>query len=205
MVMEHVHISHGITKLGADIPSVSLPAGITCDPNAPCYKKCYARRGRFAFKHNKDLLQKNLMIWQQAPNQFESDVKIAAFHARFFRYFSSGDIPDERFLKMMVSIANELPQTEFLAFTKKYHLINTYINENGNFPSNLHIVLSAWGDWLPSNPHTLPVAYIRFKNGDNSKIPESAFQCPKYCGDCVMTGCSCWNLQKGDSVCFAEH
>ena len=203
--MEHVHISHGITKLGADIPSVSFPAGITCDPDAPCFKKCYARKGRFSFPNVKNLLALNLMIWKEAPEQFETDIKISAFHSRFFRYFSSGDIPDASFFDMMVRVANELPNTQFLAFTKKAWIVNTYVKQHGDIPGNLRVVFSAWGDWAPDNPNNFPVAYIRFKNGDNSGIPDSAWQCPKYCGDCVMTGCSCWDLQKGESVCFAEH
>ncbi len=205
MITEHVHISHGVTKLGADIPSVSLPVGITCDPNAPCFRKCYARRGRFAFKHNKDLLMKNFGIWKEDPEFFEREVVIGAYCAKFFRWFSAGDLPDDSFFKMMVSIAEQLPGTSFLAFTKKYSIVNTYIRENGELPQNLHVVFSAWGYWLPDNPYNLPVAYIRFKDGDNEMIPADAKICPKYCGDCVMSGCSCWDLQKGESVCFAEH
>lgn len=206
MIMEHVHISHGVTKLGADIPSVSLPVGITCDPNAPCFKKCYARRGRFAFKHNKELLMKNYMIWKEDPEFFEREVKIGAFCSKFFRWFSSGDIPDMAFFQMMVRIAKDIPGTRFLAFTKKYAIVNTYIKEtNENLPENLRVVFSAWGCWLPDNPYNMPVAYIRFKDGDDSMIPRDAKICPKYCGDCVMSGCSCWDLQKGESVCFTEH
>lgn len=204
-VRERVHISHGVTKLGADIPSVSFPAVITCDPNAPCFKKCYARKGRFAFKRNKDLLQKNLDIWKSDPSGFFFDVKFSAFHSRFFRYFSSGDIPDADFFASMVDLALELPDTRFLAFTKKADIVNTYISDHGDLPQNLCIVFSAWGSWVPHNPYGLPIAYIRFKTGDSGYIPENARPCPKYCGDCVTTGCSCWDLRKGESVCFVEH
>ena len=38
MLYDHVHISHGVSKLGADIPSVSLPVGVTCRADAPCFK-----------------------------------------------------------------------------------------------------------------------------------------------------------------------
>ena len=41
--MQNVSISKGNSKMGR-IASVSLPAGITCNPSAPCYKACYARR-----------------------------------------------------------------------------------------------------------------------------------------------------------------
>lgn len=204
MVTDHVHISKGVTKLGTDIPSVSLPPVLSCRPDAPCFKKCYARRGRFAFPHNKSLLQMNLDIWNEDPVQFERDVIIAAFHSRFFRWHSAGDIPDAKYLNMMVSVAEKLPDTKFLCFSKKYEIINDYLDTYSAFPKNLSIVLSAWGDFRPDNPHNLPMAYVRFKCGQTD-IPPSAFQCSKYCGDCVMSGCSCWDLQIGQSVCFNEH
>ena len=205
MLKDRVHISHGITKLGADIPSVSFPIVKSCNPDAPCFKKCYARRGRFSFPHNKDLLERNLTIWKESPDRFELELKIAAFHSRFFRYFSSGDIPDESFFEMMVRVARELPDTQFLAFTKKGYIVNQYIDQHGDLPENLHMVFSAWGNWMQENPYQFPVAYIRFKHELSGPVPDSAHQCRKYCGDCVMTGHSCWNLEKGESVCFTEH
>lgn len=204
MVIEHVHISKGVTKLGTDIPSVSLPPVLSCREDAPCFKRCYARRGRFAFQHNKSLLQRNLDIWNEDPEQFRRDAIIAAFHSRFFRWHSAGDIPDAKYLDMMVAIAEQLPDTKFLCFTKKYELVNAYLDSHGSFPDNLSIVLSAWGKFVPENPHNLPIAYVRFKN-QQTEIPPSAFQCSNYCGDCVMSGCSCWDLQRGQSVCFNEH
>ena len=120
MTTEHVHISKGITKLGADIPSVSLPPVVTCRCGAPCASshKCYAMKGRWRFGHNKELLRTNLDIWKSDPESFRRDVFIAAFHSRFFRWHSSGDIPDENYLGMMVALAQELPDTRFLCFTK---------------------------------------------------------------------------------------
>ena len=211
MTYEHVHISRGNTKLGADIPSVNLPAGCTCRPDAPCYSKCYARKGRFSFPHNKELVETNLQLWHEEPIQYQRDVTIAAFKAKYFRWHSSGDIPDAEYFQMMVDVAERIPDTKFLCFTKKYEIVNAYIEGAGDLPSNLSVVFSAWGDWLPDNPYGLPVAYIRFKK-DQADIPEHALQCPKYCGDCVMSGCSCWDLKRGfrddgevDCVVFDEH
>ena len=58
----HVKISNGNTKMG-NIPSVSLPAGITCRPDCSCQDKCYAKKlerirksVREAYRHNYDLL-----------------------------------------------------------------------------------------------------------------------------------------------------
>lgn len=204
MMMEHVHISRGVTKLGADIPSVSLPVGLTCRADAPCFKQCYARHGRFAFRHNKELLQKNLDVWKNDKEQFERDVLIAAFHSRFFRWHSAGDIPDRSYLDMMVRVAEQLPDVSFLAFTKKFEMVNSYLDEHHTFPQNLHVVLSAWGSFQLQNPFHLPVAYVRLKNQECT-IPEDALACSKYCGDCVISGRSCWDLKCGQSVCFNQH
>ena len=180
MITDHVHISH-VTKLGGSIPCVNLPAVETCREDAPCFKKCYGRKGRFAFSHNKSLLQRNLAIWKEEPNQYERDVTIAAFHSRFFRWHSSGDIPDLSYLRMMVRVARALPNTRFLCFTKRYEWVDQVMWEC-DFPKNLQIVLSAWGDWQPDNPRNLPVAYIRFKKGETNNIPETAHSCRKFCG-----------------------
>lgn len=202
--MNHVHISRGNSKLGPNIPSVNLPPVVTCRIDAPCIKKCYARKGRFSMNHNKELLKNNLEIWKTNPAQYEHDIlNGACFHA-FFRYHSAGDIPDANYLKMMVRVAYALPNTRFLAFTKKFELVNGYIAEHGALPENLKIVFSAWGCFLPENPYNLPVAYIRFKKCE-CDIPQNAHHCSKFCGDCVMSGMSCWDLNCGESVYFDEH
>lgn len=200
----HVHISYHVSKLGVDIPSVNLPVGCTCRPDAPCFKKCYARRGRFCFQHNKACLQNNLELWCCEPDVFEHEVSLAALRSGFFRWHSSGDIPDAKYLDMMVRISRNLRATRFLAFTKKYELINAWLDANGALPFNLAIVLSAWGKFLPDNPHNLPMAYIRFKN-ENAPIPVSLRECPSYCGNCVTSGMSCWDLKPGEAVVFNEH
>ena len=201
-----MHISRGITKLGANIPSVNLPPGTTCRPDAPCYRLCYARRGRFSFSHNKDLVQKNLQLWQENPELYERDVECAAWMSRFFRFHSSGDIPDENYLRMMVLVALRCPRTSFLCFTKKYELVNAYIAENGAraIPKNLRIVFSAWADFVPENPYNLPMAYIKL-NTQDCAIPETARPCEGYCGECVLSGHSCWDLEPGESVYFKQH
>lgn len=137
---------------------------------------------------------------------FKRDVMIAAFCSRFFRWHSSGDIPDENYLSMMVDLAQQLPHTNFLCFTKKFELVNHYLDNHKSFPKNLSMVLSAWGSsFIPENPYNLPVAYVRFRKGDQGFIPDDAIKCNGYCGECTLTGDSCWDLKPGQSVCFNEH
>lgn len=207
MLTDHVYVSRNNSKLGAAIPSINLPPAVTCRPDAPCAGKCYAQKGRFRFANVKTKSEQNLQVWQQSPEFYAASIRIAAFHSRFFRWHSSGDIPDLRYLAMMVQIAQQLPDTKFLCFTKKYELVNHYLSLPGaSLPSNLTIVFSAWGDFLPENPHRLPVAYIRFRDQpDDPRIPQDAYPCPNFCGECVTTGGSCWDLKPGQSVCFNEH
>lgn len=203
-MFDHVKVSRHNTKLGEGIPSVNLKPECTCRKDVPCYKKCYARKGRFIFGSNKEILQSNYDTWVADPERFEREIIKTAFFSKFFRWHSAGEIPDVKYLDMMVRIARKIPDTRFLCFTKKYDLIDTYIDENGELPQNLTIILSAWGYFLPENPHNLPVAYIRFKQG-SCPIPEDALECPKYCGDCTLTKHSCWDLKHGQSVVFNEH
>ena len=171
--MEHVHISTKISKLGTGIPALNLPAGITCRADAPCTKKCYACKGRFLFQNVKESCMRNLRIWQEDPLRFEKEVAGIARFAQYFRWHSSGDI------------------------------VNAYLNAGNLLPENLSIVYSAWGDFIPENPHNLPMAYVRFKKGE-CVIPEYAMECTGYCGECV-SGKSCWSMGKGEAVVFNEH
>jgi hypothetical protein len=204
MQANHTFISVTNSKLGAHIPCVNLPAITTCIKDAPCARKCYARRGHMALAKVKEKSEINLALWLTEPSMFERDLKIEAFPYRFFRWHSSGDIPDAAYLIMMVRIAHELPGTQFLAFTKKFELVNAYLGEHGNLPDNLTIVFSAWGDWLPDNPFNLPEAHIIFKNM-KLPVPQGAAICPRYCGDCVQTGKSCWDMNYGGRIYFHEH
>lgn len=201
--MQILHISHNNGKLGPNIPSVNLPAVTTCRHNAPCAKKCYARKGNMAFPAVRQRAESNLALWEQNPGKYEQDIIGAAFHSRYFRWHSSGDIPDAKYLDMMLRVAHKLPKTSFLVFTKQWEYINNMMDRVEK-AQNLQIVLSAWGEMIPPNPHNLPMAHIRFKK-DAVSLPEGSLECPKYCGDCVMTEKSCWSLGTGEHVCFNEH
>jgi hypothetical protein len=199
-----VNISIANSKLGARIPSVNLPPVLSCNPNAPCAPECYACKARFLLPNVKNTLAENWALWNENPAAYEAGVQMAAEKAEFFRWHSAGDIPSPAYLQMMVRIAESTPRCTFLAFTKQYGIVNSYLTEHA-LPENLRIVFSAWDGWPLDNPNNLPVAYVRLKKGNVDAIPENAQKCPKYCGDCVHSGKSCWHLQKGEAVVFDEH
>ena len=121
----NVKISNGNAKMGA-IPSVSLPAGVTCRSDCECSKKCYAKRlermrpsVRQAYKHNYDLLNSD-------PNTYWREVEASIMMSRFFRFHVSGDIPDATYFEHMVDIARTNTHCEILCFTKKYDIVNSH-------------------------------------------------------------------------------
>ncbi|EHF00009.1 GP88 family protein [Enterocloster citroniae] len=198
-------ISTGISKLGASIASVNLPVGETCRRDAPCNRKCYALRGNFAFDRVKESLRKNLMAYQDNPQGYFNviDSVLTMVPYKYFRWHSSGDIPDQQYLELMCKLARKHRFTRFLCFTKKYELVNEYLDRRRK-PSNLILVFSNWGRWRCENPHNLPTSWVRL-NDSECEIPDDAIECTGYCGKCVTTENSCWSLKPGQSVWFKKH
>jgi hypothetical protein len=196
-----ITISKGNSKMGA-IPSVSLPACITCNPSAPCFKACYAAKIERIYKSAKDSYIRNLDILKADPASYWIQVKAAAMVNRFFRYHVSGDIPNKEYFNNMVKLAEELPGTQFLAFTKQYNIVNQFINDGGKIPHNLKIIFSNWGTWKCENPHGLPVCEIIFP-GD--EIPEEWKICGGNCTECACRGIGCWEIKKGDTIAIYKH
>ena len=196
-----VSISKGNSKMGA-IPSVSLPAGVTCNPSAPCFSLCYAMRIARRYKESRDAYSRNLDILQADPGAYWLQVKAAAMVTRYFRYHVSGDIPNAEYFAEMVKLAHELPNTNFLAFTKQYYIVNEFVNNGGAIPSNLKILFSNWGAWKCENPHRLPECEIILKG---SQPAEDWKICGGNCTECACCGIGCWELKSGETIAIYQH
>ena len=200
--MSTIKISPGNSKLGA-IPSVSLPAVVTCR-ECDCHKKCYARKlerlrpaVRNAYQHNLDILISD-------PDTYWREVEASIMMSRFFRFHVSGDIPDASYFNKMAEIAERNPHCQILCFTKKYEIVNDYIADNWALPDNLHLIFSAWDNLLMENPYNLPMAYVCFRDG-HTDAPSWAYLCNGNCTECAKTEGGCWNLKAGEAVVFNEH
>lgn len=200
--MGTVKISPGNTKLGA-IPSVSLPAVKTCRA-CDCNKKCYAKKLERIRKSVRDAYQHNLDVLTYNKDTYWREVEAAVMLSRFFRFHVSGDIPDRDYLEHMVEVAKRNPHCEILCFTKKYELVNEYLDMWSFFPDNLHMILSGWTGLPMVNPHGLPEAHVIFKDGSTT-ARQDAIPCNGNCSDCAMTDGGCWSLKKGEQVVFHEH
>jgi hypothetical protein len=102
----------------------------------------------------------------------------------------------------MLQTARELPETNFLCFTKRYSIVNEFIERYGELPENLHLIFSEWEGLELDNPHNVPTAAVIFKGQeprDNWKV------CPGNCSECAARGVGCWELKPGETIAFYEH
>lgn len=199
--------SNAISKTGKCILTASFPVGETCRKDAPCYKRCYGRKGHMRCSSYMKSMQENLRLYQMNPEYYyvliSSELTMIPY--KYFRWFVTGDMPDGAFLEQIaVRLAIEHPNTQFLMFTKKFEYVNSFLERGKQIPSNLNVVFSAWGNFLPENPYNLPVSYVRFLANDketNENIPADAKECSGKCYNCM----DCWNLRYGESVVFNRH
>lgn len=174
-------INNNNGKTGRGCLTLSLPAQTTCRCDAPCQKGCYCLKGHQIFTNVISAYYRNWRLWNENHALFEEMVTNLVKYSgiKLFRWHDAGDIPDMEYLKMMTRIAKSLPDVRFLAYTKKYELINTYLDVEKSFPENLTVRFSYWDkDWEVDNRHNLPVAYVDFKDkSKNPELPTKAFHC----------------------------
>ena len=195
-----VSISKGNSKMGY-IPSVSLPPIVTCAQGCACAKKCYAAKLCRIYGTVRKAYNRNLEILKNDIDNYFTQVKAAAMVNKYFRFHVSGDIPNMDYLDRMVKLAQELPGTTFLAFTKQYTFINNYL-QGATIPDNMKIIFSEWPGMAMENPHNLPVAHVIFRGSapaDHWKI------CGGNCSECACRGVGCWELKAGEHIAFYEH
>lgn len=207
MKMNGINITQSNTKLGGFIPQVNLPPIITCRKNCPCASLCYARKGNFAYANVKESHKENLEAYRADANNFFETIKDFLTSGmviyKYFRWHSSGDIVDARYFEGMVEVAKAAPNTKFLAFTKKFEIVNDYLAAGNELPENLHVVFSTWDKGFKvDNPYGLPMTYVSFKDkSKNAEIPPLAIPCTGKCDKCL----ACWSLHNGQSVVFKQH
>lgn len=197
-----VSISKGNTKMGL-IQSVSLPAVITCR-DCECHNKCYALKLERFRKTVAQAYQNNLRVLVETPEIYWREVEAAIMLSRYFRFHVSGDIPNKEYFDNMVEVASRQNHCEILCFTKKYEIVNEYIEAHGELPENLHIIFSAWVGLEMINPFSLPEAHVRYRDRFTT-AREDAVECAGNCSECASVGCGCWNLKSGEQVVFNEH
>lgn len=201
-----ISMSNRNSKTGIACLNIAFPV-CSCREDAPCKSTCYACKGRQKMMNVQGAYYRNFRIYNEDPAGFFEQIyyKIKFAGLPKVRWFDSGDIYDYEFLERMVELCKKTPNVSHMAFTKKYELVNRWIDENGDLPDNLNIMFSAWDVlWEIPNPHNLGVAYVDFKDKRlNPDIPKNAFVCPGRESTCSACGV-CFN-KRVKAVVFAEH
>ena len=202
-----IKISTTNTKLGYQIPSISLLPQCSCRKDAPCAHGCYGKRGNFTYKAAQEAQRHNYDCYVEDSdgyfNEIISYLNDALISYKYFRWHTVGDIVDYNYFLGMIRVAQKCKQVKFLCFTKKFDIVNDYMKHNGKIPNNLKIVFSAWHKaFKVDNPFNFPIAYVFFKKQElNPDIPDMAIPCGGHCPECL----ACWSLKKGQSVFFNQH
>lgn len=201
-----ISMSNNNSKTGKACLNIAFPVA-TCRNDAPCKATCYACHGCQRICNVQAAYYRNLRLYyENADNFFEQMYyKIKFSGLPKVRLFDSGDLPDMEFLVRLVELVKKFPDVKFGGFTKKYELVNEYIDKKGDLPDNLNILFSAWDKlWEVPNPHGLGVAYVNFKDERlTPNIPKNAFHYPGRKTTCSACGVCFSNKIK--AVYFDEH
>ena len=198
-----VSISEGNTKMGK-VASVSQLPILTCPGrcNGTCGDRCYAKKLALLRPSVLKAYARNTAIAKHAPYAFFMAVKEAMRRSKYFRFHVSGDIPNRVYFDRVVHLADAIPTCEVLMFTKRYEIVNKFIEGGGTIPGNLHILFSGWTNLNPINPYNLPETTVYTKDED---IRPEWTLCGGNCLDCALHCGGCWNAKNGDTIAFKMH
>lgn len=201
---QHVYISAGNRKTGFAVPSVSLIPVADCGNCSACSRLCYDLRNDCIYNGVTSTRAKNSAIAHNAIDRYFFEIKLACKAFRFFRWHIGGDILNAAYLAGMIDVALACPHCTFLAFTKRFDLVNEYVANGSDIPSNLQLIFSAWPGMALDNPYNFPVSSPLFVDGSHA-AGNNPISCPGDCSNCAMMGGGCWTLKRGQGVVFAAH
>ena len=202
------------SKLNGVMAVGLLPGPATCGGACrDCLRGCYAIRhivGRSA--GTLERCAKNTAILKIDRVGYFRQIDAAAKLCRVFRFHTEGEIIDVDYFVRAVEVARNNPGTQFLMFTKKHEIVNTYLDNGGTIPANFALLLSAWYDLnAVNNPHKLPLSAPDFSTAPAKyRRPFDAsglrvVECGGDCMKCFADRAGCFGAESGDVVRFIAH
>jgi hypothetical protein len=110
---------NGNTKLGNGIWHFSLPAEITCKPTQWCKENCYAKKGTYVFQTVQNALRYRLVTTYDDDFVQRIAGEIHALRVKRLRVHASGDFYSNDYVHLWEKIAQDCPDTTFMAFTRR--------------------------------------------------------------------------------------
>lgn len=196
-------ISGKNSKMG-EVASVSLPPFLTCPGRCKgtCAHECYAAKIANLRKTVLTSYARNYAMAVLRPDLYWADVERAMMARRFFRFHVSGDILNSEYFERMIEACRKNPHCTVLVFTKRYEIVNAWIQKNGDLPQNLRLLFSGWNNLKPDNPYNLPETTVYEKDEEPK---EEWLLCGGNCFECGCRGCGCWKAEKGETIAFRKH
>jgi len=204
-----VSISEGNVKMGK-IKSVSVMPFLTCAActRETCGPDCYAARMVLYGLHagtTRQAWAKNTVLAIDNPGAYWAQVRKASGKESYFRFHVGGDIINDSYFAEMIATAKTNPGTHYLAFTKKYEIVNRYCDANGGrdaIPENMQIIFSCWTGITVPNPYKFPETDVIMP--DVKPSPDMVI-CGGNCETCIASGAGCWNLKANEKLWFYLH
>lgn len=122
-------------NVGAKLRKV---AGSTCS-------KCYALKGRYVFPNVAAAMERRYSLMRNNPTEWAAGMiaSIRKAGESHFRWHDSGDLQGPNHLMAIVVIAESTPRVQHWLPTREYALVRDYLRQNGSFPQNLTVRVSA--------------------------------------------------------------
>ena len=134
------------TSTKGQLTNIRGTCGGCCDG---CERACYAvRDGRLHHNACIPAWGKNTLIARHDIDGMFAQLKNSLIKnkAKIMRWHSSGEIENYNYLLHMIKLAVELPNVQFYCYTKRFDLIDKYLNEFKKFPKNFVVNISVWHD-----------------------------------------------------------
>jgi|GEM_PF-1240924 hypothetical protein len=199
----------GNSKMGKEVYLFNIPPKETCTPTDWCLHgrkgkpACYGLRNNYLMSNAIDSAKERLNF--SKTGEFVPSM-IDAIHskkAKYFRLHSTGDFYNEEYVKKIIEIAKECPETKFRTTTRRRDLTGI-IQELNSLPN---FIVRESLDKDRVNPEMgLPYAAIasilseEVKTEVKNNLSNSLYKC---INDCTACQHYCWNSRT--NVYFEEH
>lgn len=162
---------------------------------------CYACKGQYRFSNVQEALETRFQSLMHPDWVLNMVAMITAADKNgFFRWHDSGDLQSVEHLRNIVLVAESTPQIKHWIPTREYRIVSQYLEQYGQFPSNLTVRLSAHMVDGKAPNMGLPTSTVH-----SDARPDGSHVCPapkqgNKCADCR----ACWD-SKVSNVSYHIH
>ncbi|MGV8087256.1 MAG: GP88 family protein [Candidatus Woesearchaeota archaeon] len=189
----------GNIKMGKNVYLFNIPAKNTCTPTDWCLHgmngkpACYGLRNNFLLPNAINSAKERYELSKTKEFVSLMTTEIQSKNPKYFRFHAIGDFYNQEYVRKVIEIAKECPNTLFRTTTRRRDLTKI-IQELNSLPN---FIVRESLDIERKNPvMNLPYAAIA-SVVDNKNL---AYKCPD---DCVLCNYHCWNNRI--DIYFDEH